>query len=107
MIKGKVILEYTIKEIFTGEAYLFTDVWAEICFSNWPETARELKEHGYSDKLIAQVKETDPGEMGSYIYVDPEKMLLENGNERFEAGDKLTFEVPYEFYEDEYLEDLT
>lgn len=23
-----------------------------------------------------------------------------------EDGDKLTFEVPYEFYEDEYLEDL-
>jgi hypothetical protein len=106
MIEGKVILEYTTKEIFTGGAYLYTDTWAEICFSHWSEMAEKLKERGYDDKLIAQVKETDPGEMGAYIYVDPEEILLENGNERFKAGDKLVFKVPYEFYEDEYLEDL-
>lgn len=105
MIAGTVILEYTTKKLFCGEAFLPADVWEELKLNHWKELVEELREHGYDDTLIEDIEKVDPGEMGMYIYVDPEKILLENGNEKFEAGDKLTFEVPYEFYVEEYVED--
>ena len=105
MITGTVILEYTMKELFSGEVFLPTDIWEELKLNNWEELVEELREHGYDDTLIKDIEKADPGEMGMYIYVDPEKILLKNGNEKFEAGDKLTFEVPYEFYVEEYAGD--